>query len=115
MANYKKGPAKQKLPAAKTPEAREAQIISYAWDLAEERILDGTASNALLVQCLRMGGTRERKEKELMDARIENTKIKTKAIESERKMDEIYAKALNAMRIYSGQQSDEDESDIDFD
>lgn len=111
MANYKKGPAKQKLPAAKTPEAREAQIISYAWDLAEERILDGTASNALLVQCLRMGGSRERKEKELMDARIEQTKIKTQAIEAERRMDEIYAKALDAMRIYSGQQPQSEEVD----
>lgn len=111
MANYKKGPAKQKLPAAKTPEAREHQIISLAWDLAEERILDGTASNALLVQCLRMGGSRERKEKELMDARIEQTKIKTQAIEAERRMDEIYAKALDAMRIYSGQQPQSEESE----
>lgn len=111
MANYKKGPAKPKLPKAKTPEARENQIISQAWDLVEERILDGTASNALLVQCLRMGGSRERKEKELMDARIEQTKIKTQAIEAERRMDEIYAKALDAMRIYSGQQPQSEEVD----
>lgn len=115
MANHKKGPAKQKLPPAKTPEARENQIIAAAWDLAEERILDGTASNALLVQCLRMGSTKERIEKELMSERIRNTKIKTEAIESEKRMDEIYAKALNAMRIYSGRSPYEDEDEEDYD
>lgn len=113
MANYKKSPAKTKLPPAKTPEARENQILASAWNLIEERILDGTASNALLVQCLRMGSTKERVEKELMNTRIENLQAKTQAIEAEKRVDELYAKALNAMRIYSGQ-SPIDREDEEF-
>lgn len=114
MANYKKSTAKDKLPPAKTPEARESQILAKAWDLIEERILDGTASNALLVQCLRMGSTKERYEKDLITTRIENLQAKTQAIEAEKRVDELYAKALDAMRIYSGQRPfDEDEEVLD--
>ena len=112
MANYKKSPAKDKLPPAKTPEARESQILSKAWDLIEERILDGTASNALLVQCLRMGSSKERFEKDLITTRIENLQAKTQAIEAEKRVDELYAKALDAMRIYSGQHPFNDDEEV---
>lgn len=112
MANYKKSPAKEKLPPAKTPEARENQILARAWDLIEERILDGTASNALLVQCLRMGSSKERFEKDLINTRIENLQAKTQAIEAEKRVDELYAKALDAMRIYSGQRPFDDDEEV---
>ena len=40
---------------ASTPEAREQQLISAAYDLVEERILNGTATSHELVHFLKLG------------------------------------------------------------
>lgn len=38
----------KKKPPAMSPEARENQLISYAVDLAEQQLLDGTASPSVI-------------------------------------------------------------------
>lgn len=116
MANSDKKPARRRRPTAKTPEARENQLISLAMNVAEERMLDGTASNALIIHYLKLGSTRERMEKELMQKHMKKLDAQTESIESSQRIEAMYAQAIDAMRMYSGQRplhdDDEDEEPI---
>lgn len=90
-------------PPARTPEDRENQIASLAFDLAERQIQDGTASAQVLTWALKLGSTREAIEKEKI--RNENALLATKKeiMESQKAVEELYTQALDAMRAYSGQ------------
>lgn len=112
MANSNKQSGKRRLPPAMTPEARENRLVSLAMDLAEERLLDGTASNQLIVHYLKLGTTKEQMEKEMMEKQMRNLDAKTEAIESAKRVEELYEKAINAMRLYSGQKSYEEFDDV---
>lgn len=87
---------------ALTPEARENQMISLAVDRAEEQLRDGTASSQIIVHYLKRATTRERLEKELLEQEIALKKAKTEAIQSAKRIEELYSEAINAMRNYSG-------------
>lgn len=90
---------------AQTPEDRENQLISLAYDLAEKQIRAGTASSQVLTQFLKLGSTREKVEQEKL--RNENALLATKKeiMESQKAVEALYAQALDAMRDYSGQSS----------
>ena len=91
-----------KIRPALTPEARENQLIALAIDEAERRILDGTATSTLLVHFLKLATTKERLEKEIMEKQKELLDAKTKSIRDAEDSRELYAKAIAAMRMYSG-------------
>lgn len=99
---------------AYTPEARENQLISLAYDLAEERLRNGTATSQEVVHFLRLGSVKERKELALMDRELELKVAKTEALQSAKRMEELYVNAINAMKSYSGVNSngEYDEEDI---
>lgn len=92
-----------------TPESREDQLVSLAINLAEEQLLSGTASSQVISHFLKIGSTKERIEKEILEEQKELIKAKTDTLKSEKKVEELYSKALNAMRRYSGQDVNEDE------
>ena len=94
---------------ALTPEARENQLISEAIDLAEQKILDGTASTQLLVHYLRLGSNESRLKNEKLNKENELLAAKTEQIKSQKRVEELYQKALSAMRAYGGESDDEDE------
>lgn len=100
---------RRRRPPAITPEARENQLIAASYDLAEKQIADGTASAQIITHFLKMGTQRERLER----AKIENEnlvlKAKVEAMASSARVEEMYGKALSAMRAYSGQSVDGDE------
>lgn len=100
-----------KLRPALTPEAREGQLIALATDLVEQRLRDGTATSQEVVHFLRLGSMRERLERE----RLENENIllraKTEALESQARVEELYANAIKAMQRYSGHGVSEDDDD----
>ena len=50
-----------------TPEAKEAQMISLAVDLAEQQLRDGTASSQVITHYLKLGTRKEELERELRD------------------------------------------------
>ena len=102
------GPARRMRPAL-TPEARENQMVSLAVDLAEEQLRNGTASAQVITHYLKLGTTRERLEREKLEKENELLRAKTEALESARRVEELYENALNAMRRYSGQEGNEDE------
>lgn len=94
-----------------TPQAREDQLIARAMDLAEQKLMDGTASNQLICHFLKLGSTKEKLEKDILVEQKKLVEAKTGSIESARKVDEMYAEAINAMRLYSGHANDEEEED----
>lgn len=93
---------------ATTPEARENQLVSLAFDLAEKQMLDGTASSQVITHFLKAGSTREVVDKDILKLNKNLIQAKTEAIQSAKKTEELYKTALSAMRRYSGQESEED-------
>lgn len=96
--------AKKRRPRpATTPEGRENQMIALAVDLAEQQILDGTASAAVLTHYLKMGTAREQLEREKL--RRENTLLEAKAesLASAARIEELYSEAMKSMQAYRGE------------
>lgn len=89
-------------PIAKTPEARENQLISLAVDLAEKQLAEGTASAQVITHYLKLGSTKETLEKEKLKKENDLLKAKTDAITSAKTLESLYSVALDAMRLYSG-------------
>lgn len=93
---------KRKIRPALSPEARENQMISLAVDLAEKQLLEGTASSQVITHFLKLATTREKIEKEILEKQKELISAKTEAIHSQKRVEELYIDALNAMKDYSG-------------
>ena len=87
---------------ALTPESRENQMIALAMDLAEQQLRDGTASSQLITEFVKRGSTKARLEKEILAEQKELMAAKTENLRSEKRIEELYAEALNAMKSYSG-------------
>lgn len=87
---------------AKTPEARENQLIALAVDLAEKQIKDGTVSSQVLTHYLKLGSSREKLEQEKIRNENHLLTAKAEAMASAKRVEELYGKALNAMRSYAG-------------
>jgi len=87
---------------ALTVEAREQQMISAAVDLAERQLLDGTASSQVITHYLKLGSTREKLEMERLQEENKLLRAKTKALEDAADLKVLYADAIKAMQIYSG-------------
>ena len=92
----------RKMRPALTPEARENQLVSLAVDLAEQQLRDGTASSQVITHYLKLGSTKERLEKEKLEEENKLLRAKTEALQSQKKVEELYTEALNAMRQYAG-------------
>lgn len=100
-----------KIRPAITPEARENQLIYLATELAEKQLKEGTASSQVITHYLKLGSTKERIEKEILEKQKELITAKTEAIQSQKRIEELYADAISAMRKYSGQEEDKDETE----
>ncbi len=98
---------------ARSPEEREAQLISLAMDRVEERMMNGTASSQEYVHFLRAASTKERYETEKVALELELVKAKTENLRLQQKNEELYANALKAFKRYTGA-DDEDEDDEDL-
>lgn len=85
-----------------SPEVRENQLISLAVDLAEKQLREGTASSQVITHYLKLGSTKEKIEKEILEKQKELLEAKTQSIQSTARVEELYTEALNAMRRYSG-------------
>lgn len=96
-------------PPATTVESRENQLIALAVNVAEKQLIDGTASSQVITHYLKLGSTKERLEKEILEHQKDLLVAKTESIQSAKKVEELYKNALNAMRTYSGQEETEDD------
>lgn len=98
-------PDKPRRPPATTPEGRENQLVSLAIELAEKQLREGTASAQVISHYLKLGSTREMLEQERLAQENALLRVKIDAMASAKKVEELYSKALNAMRLYSGQEA----------
>lgn len=89
-------------PPASSPEERENQLINLAVDLAERQLIEGTASAQVITHYLKLGTTRASLEKEKLERENALLRAKTESLESQKKVEELYSEALQAMRAYSG-------------
>jgi len=85
-----------------TPAARENQMMSLAIDLAEKQLRDGTASSQVITHFLKLASSTEKLEQEIKQNQKELLIAKTQNLQSVKKQEELYAKALKAMRVYTG-------------
>jgi DNA-binding ferritin-like protein len=95
-----------------TPEARENQMISLAVDLAERQLIKGTASSQVITHFLKLASSKEKIEKEILEKQKEMITAKTEAIKSANRVEELYTKALSAMRSYSSEFRGDDTEDV---
>jgi hypothetical protein len=97
-----------------TPEGRENQLISLAYDLAEKQLRDGTASSQVTTQLLKYGSQRERLER----AQIENQNLllsaKVEQLSSAQRVEELYTEAMAAFREYKGEVVDDYDEDDEY-
>jgi hypothetical protein len=107
-------PKKRRAPA-RTLEARENQLIALAVDLAEKQLSEGTASAQVITHYLKLGSTVQRLEKDKITSENELLKAKTDSLKSAKKVEELYGKALTAMRTYGGDQQEEGDGNKDAD
>lgn len=92
----------RKIRPATNPEAREKQLIALAVDLVEQRLLDGTASSQETTHFLKLGSMKNRLEMEKLQEENRFLQAKTEALQSAKRVEELYSEAISAMRRYSG-------------
>lgn len=103
--------AKRKQTPARTPEARENQIINLAMDEVERRLLNGTASSQILTVLLKLATTKAQLELEKLRSDIALQRAKEQEIEEKASNSDLYAKALDAFKSYHGDVYEEYEDD----
>ena len=105
--NAGNGRARQR--PATTPEGREQQLGSLAFDLAEKQLMDGTASAQVVTYFLKANSVRERKEL----ARLEQDNLLTQAkiiqTGGANKMETLLENAMRAFTQYQGSSVEEDD------
>lgn len=92
---------------ARTLEGRENQLIGLAVDLAEKQLSEGTASAQVITHYLKLGSTMARLERAKLEHETQLLAAKKNSIESNKRMDELYADAISAMKRYSPTATDD--------
>lgn len=94
---------------ASTPEQRENELISLATGLAEQQLRDGTATPSVIVHFLKLGSSRGQLENQMLEKKTELVSAQADSVKSNARMEEMYEKAIAAMRVYGGHRRDPDE------
>jgi len=94
----------RKYAPARTIEGREDQLIALAIQRAEEQLLNGTASAQVITHFLKLGSTKERLEKEIMEEQKKLLEAKTEAIKAEKTNEELFKEVINVMTKYNGEE-----------
>ena len=100
-----KQPAKSIRPSL-NPEAREQQMINLATNLAEQQLLDGTASSQVITHYLKLGSTKEKLEKERLIEENKLLRAKTENLQSAKRVEDLFAEAIKAFRGYQPSQEE---------
>lgn len=94
---------------ARNLENRENQLIAKAYDLAEERLDNKTASAQEIVHFLKMGTAKAQLEKKKLEAETHLLESKKEVVDSAKRSNEAYEEALAAFRSYSGSEPPDDD------
>jgi hypothetical protein len=80
-------------------------------DLAEKQIREGTASATVITHFLKLATQREKLEQERIIQENKLLAARVTAMEAQGRIEELYTRALAAMRSYAGQDAVDDETD----
>lgn len=96
---------------ATTPEAREQQLGSYAYDLAEKQLLDGTASAQVQIHFIKAVSVREKLELERL--RKDNLLTEAKIVQAGQadRLEGLMRDAMEAFTEYRGGAKEEEDDD----
>lgn len=83
-----------------TPEAQENHMIALAMDLAEKQLEEGTASPSVVAHFLKLGTEKAKLEQEILQKQKDLIVAKTEAMESTKRIEELYSNAIAAMKSY---------------
>ena len=101
-------PKKKRQKPAMTPEGREKQLIGLAYDLVEKRLREGTATSQETTHFLKLGSRYAELEMEILERKKTKLEAEVEQIHSQKRIEDLYANALSAMRSY---RIDSDEGD----
>ena len=99
---------RKKLRPALSPEARENQMIALAVDLAEQQLIDGTASSQVITHFLKLGTSKAELEKEKLRKETEFLGAKIQMAASLEEQKKLAEDAIKAMRNYGGVGEDDE-------
>ena len=99
--------SKQRLPPATTPEGREMQMISLAFDLAQQQLEDGTASAQVITHFLKFGSSRNKLEEEKLRKENLLSQARVDQISSSSLNSEKYDEVIRMMKIYTGEEPED--------
>ena len=114
MKKEKNSKCERKIRPALTPEARENQMIALAVDLAEKQLLEGTASSQVITHYLKLGTTKEKLEREILEKQKALIEAKTENLQSAKRIEELYKNALDDMKNYSCHMTESDEDEDEY-
>ena len=89
-----------------TDAAMERRLVGLAYDEAERRLKDGTASSEMVCHFLRVGSSKEYLEKQILESKAELTRAKTELFKAQQKSEEMFVEAISAFRSYKGDDED---------
>ena len=83
-------------------------MINLAMKLVEKRLREGTASSAETTHFLKLATTKADLEKKKLEEENKLLRAKTETLENTKNSEELYAKAIKAMRKYNGLGEDDE-------
>lgn len=96
----------ERILTSSTPEGMENECIELAYELVAARLKAGTATSAETVHFLKLGSSKSRLESSNLEKDLELKQAKTEALQSSKRVEELYTEAINAMREYAGYSTD---------
>lgn len=89
---------------ATTPEAREAQMVNLAVELAEKQLRDGTASAAVMTHYLKLGSKKEILERQILEKQSVLIEAKASSLSKDKDSDSLAKAAIEALKGYTSSQ-----------
>ncbi len=93
---------------ASSPEAQENYMINLAMKLVEKRLIEGTASSAETTHFLKLATSKNELEKAKLEEENKLLRAKTETLQNAKHSEELYEKAIAAMKKYNGLGEDEE-------
>jgi hypothetical protein len=78
------------------------QLMAYAMDLAEQQLIDGTATSQVITHFLKAASSRDQLEKTRIEAEIRLQEARRQNLMGQEDMKQLMEDALKAMTIYQG-------------
>lgn len=91
-------------PPATTPEEREQQLTALAYNLVEQRLLDGTATSQETTYFLNLGSSTRRLQEEKLKRENALLAAREEQLGKSDRMEELLERAIRAFKGYSGEE-----------